>query len=73
MCPQKFVKEIPPGYTLIDVPENFLKLKSGPHGFDIVFLLHGCPNYYTITPDEKIAVMLPDRRFVIPTVRREKG
>lgn len=72
MSPQKFVKEVPPGFTEVNTPEDFLKVKSFPQGFSVIYLLHGYPNHYAYFPENKIAVRLPDGRLVIPTVKGEK-
>ena len=81
MCPQKFVKTLPPGWTTEFAPDghlgiDFVGIYSTPNGFNIktkdihADLLLPIRMY---TPDKQIAVKLPDGRLVIPTVHGEKG
>lgn len=73
MSPQKFVKDIPEGYTLQDVPENFISIHSIPEGFYMRYNSMGFPENFAIVPEDKIAVRLPDGRLVIPTVKGESS
>ncbi len=80
MTPQKFVKKPPLGYHVENAPESeedgVWKIRSTQGGFDILYdsgFLTSLLRKRTYTPEQKIAVRLPDGRLVIPTVKGEKA
>ena len=73
MCPQRFIKKLQAGFEEITPPKDFKFLISVSNGFVMASgILQREMRWKKYTPDDNVAVRLPDGRLVIPTVHNKK-